>query len=89
MFPYTGELDLDEGLVLIGWNSDEEPIRYERETNRIFIRSYEDGIKYLAVGKLLTMIDTLDGCFTPVIASDYSLHHEISQFLFPRFLKVQ
>ena len=40
MFPYTGELDLDEGLVLIGWNSDEEPIRYERETKRIFIRSF-------------------------------------------------
>jgi len=90
MITYSNVRDLDEGLILIGWTCDEEQIRYERETNRVFVREYDiEGVKYLAIGKLITVIETSNGKLIPLVASNSSLHREISQFLSPEILKVE
>jgi hypothetical protein len=76
---YYGERELEEGLILMGWTSEEKPIRYEKGTNRIF-NKIEDG-SYLALGKLVTLIDLPNGSAIPIVSKDYTLPVSILQHL--------
>lgn len=80
-----GELEIEKGLYLLGFDAEGNPIRYKKSTNRLFIKYNEDfDFNYYAIGKLIYLINLPNGSVIPIVSRNFSFagfNNFKSQFL--------
>ncbi len=68
-----GESEIENGLRLVGFDSEGGPIRYEQATNRVFIRYGKDfDYEYYSIGKLIYLIDSHGFLVIPIVYRNFS-----------------